>query len=1245
MSTATYRLRVLNLWPVLLVLLSVALLVRQDGQVVRGDPKPEPPAPEVSAVQVAYDTLQEARKREASAVKSLDAAQRALQAASNSLSQAVDRADRELFSLVDDEDGLTQQWRDIEALYVRKFELATRAELVQVNGQSLADARRQWDQLARYRAYFADDTFRRLEARIREMNAEAAALRHQEGLLDREIAAEMEDYQKRVADFEAAAARGLDLESVERPVMAAMVTLGNAQAELLEARRVLTAAVLEYLKHTRDNMPPYLQRVHIKSGTRTVYEAEWVRRFGDDHLENYGPVDERLADEVDRELARNQAESQADYDELVAELEAELAWYREYEPRMIERTKRINELASTAANWNYAKIAGPLIVEVLATGIEVFYSGGTATAARHAAAAAAEAGLQRLEREATRTAVGVAARELDEVGENLVERCAREMLEQYSRAAGEARRRHAAEFMKAELESAGAHVQRALDMSPKVKEQWISESVARANRIFDSEVRLMQGIVTDAKRRAIVDGAKRRTLEAMQRASAFVKGSNSANESRLAEIAGGKLSSALFANALEKTLVTGSAGGLETGLLSAAGDAAELGTRAGVTAFRKKATEAMARVADGTGRYALRSAYSPSRFTRALSYRSGVDLTKVKLVQARDIGVGAVKAALAAYFAHKQAKAEHEMMEALIDATAEAEMYFLSTLRRLQIGLDLTLLGQDIGACIGARQYIRAPNHLRVIHDNLLDVYPANLTIELQFSNYVRSATVRVGNIEAPMVTTPGPDGSMEWRAAIALTGNPGGARLPIEVTAVDIRGNVLDGDPRSVCMLNMQMTVEGHDRRPDTNHSIRLGVGGDTRLVGKWRANVYRSDVALSRLPDLSKLVPITTFETETLNVTPREASKGFPGVPANLNLIENYAIAFEGTLEVPRELRYRFYLMSDDGSKLWVNDQLVVDNDRVAGLASQSGEMSLSPGQHKLRIHYFQGARPTIALQFLVEEKGQPVPEARITATPFQPPVPSAEFAPDTKGLDKGKGRLYLRFLGPGNAPLESCTISVRRATDGKEVSYGFSGSYYTDLDPGEYNISFKAHALKLERKATVAAGTAIVAQAGGAAEAACFDFNFRTVAGELPWRGIQVVNVANNEAIYGGLEAGLRFMPPGVYDVHVNLDYGGGAGTATIRAVKLDAGQCLRLEHSPVGRAQWTVTGAQTSSGCRVAFYRRGSTIQTFGSWSESQGWRDLPAGTYDVWVRYLEPAPFWIHGVHIREGETTELDLRR
>lgn len=1238
MRLSARRLPFLKLCAGLALAVVVAALVRHSDAPVRGDDKPKA---EKSKVEIAYDALQDARRRDTAAVKALDESQAQWQRASTALVSAVEKADRELVSLLDDRDGLEEHCRRIEALYVRKFELAASAMLVSMNGQSLAQARQQWSALARYRKYFNDDTFTALDSGIRAMNAEAAALREQEGAVDEQIKNEVAEYNRRKQAFYAAAAAGLTFEDTEEAYMAASVRMGNAQADLLRARIALDRAVREYLEHVRDNLPPYLQRVHVKSGDRTVYEAQWVQRLGDDSLEQSGMADQRLIDEVDNELVREMSAWQADYDSLVADQDEMLAWYKDYEPRMVARTKRINELAASVGNWAWAKAIGPIVIDSVVVAAEVLGTGGTATAARHAAGAAAEAAAQRAERTALREAAGAAGEQMSHVAESALQRSARESIERYTQDLAAARGSFTAKMLKQAWEELGESAQNIHRANPEMHQRWIAAVSDSAVRTFDSALRAWRASVTEGQRRAMIESARRSAQEMLDRQLKVLREDGAEHATTVASKLAGFASSTL----LEKTLVTGSAGAVETGLLSVASDGTEIAVKSLVTLARVKATQALARHAGG--RVVSATPMRGHRLAKILAYGGGKDLSKVKLVQLRDIGISAAKAAIATYFAHRQEKAEREMFELLAEAQIDHEIYYTGVIKRLQIGLTLALMGDEIGQCIAARQILRAPNHLRVIQDNLIDSYPANLVIELTFSGYVKEASVRVGNVEAPVVTKPGPDGSTQWRAAIALEKNPGGTRLPLQFTATDMQGRMIDGDPTTTCMLDMQMNLQGHDRKPDTNHTLKLGGSGVTRVVGKWRGNVYRFDRAIDKVPDFAGLVPIHVFETESIAVTPRDAKGGFPGVPANLNLYEHYAIAFEGTIEVPRALRYRFYLVSDDGSKLWVNDRLVVDNDHNTGLASRAGEVSLLPGQQTVKLHWFQGTRPNIALQLFIEERGNPIPDAVIKATPFELPGPTTQFKTNTENLDKGKGRLYCRLLDPAGAPIAwgRCEVNVIRVSDNKEVGYTYEGKGSWDLDPGEYNVKFRADAFKVERRVTLRAGGAQVAQAGGTTEAAMFDFNFRTVAGDLPDRFLTVTNSDTGQAIYGGQHSGQRMMPPGTYDIEVNLTYGNGAGVAKAQRVTLAAGQCLRLEYGPTGRAAWTVTGANTSSGCWLHFFQVGAATAIWGHWSGEREWRDLPVGTYDVFVRYHGPTSYWIREVQIREGETTQLELRR
>src|SRR5262249_5337096 len=67
-------------------------------------------------------------------------------------------------------------------------------------------------------------------------------------------------------------------------------------------------------------------------------------------------------------------------------------------------------------------------------------------------------------------------------------------------------------------------------------------------------------------------------------------------------------------------------------------------------------------------------------------------------------------------------------------------------------------------------------------------------------------------------------------------------------------------------------------------------------------------------------------------------------------------YAIKFDGVFKLDRDGEYQFTLHSDDGSKLWVDGQLVVDNDGIHAPAAKSGKAKLTKGVHKVLVGFIQ-------------------------------------------------------------------------------------------------------------------------------------------------------------------------------------------------------------------------------------------------------------------------------------------------
>ena len=72
--------------------------------------------------------------------------------------------------------------------------------------------------------------------------------------------------------------------------------------------------------------------------------------------------------------------------------------------------------------------------------------------------------------------------------------------------------------------------------------------------------------------------------------------------------------------------------------------------------------------------------------------------------------------------------------------------------------------------------------------------------------------------------------------------------------------------------------------------------------------------------------------------------------------NKKDGFGFAFSGKLEITNSGTYEFFLTSDDGSDLRINDKLVVNNDGVHGNKRVSGKIKLESGVHAIKVGYFE-------------------------------------------------------------------------------------------------------------------------------------------------------------------------------------------------------------------------------------------------------------------------------------------------
>ncbi len=80
-----------------------------------------------------------------------------------------------------------------------------------------------------------------------------------------------------------------------------------------------------------------------------------------------------------------------------------------------------------------------------------------------------------------------------------------------------------------------------------------------------------------------------------------------------------------------------------------------------------------------------------------------------------------------------------------------------------------------------------------------------------------------------------------------------------------------------------------------------------------------------------------------------------------------ENFVLDITGFLTVELPGEYTFRLTSDDGAILWLDGAIVVDHDGLHGPTARVQELHLEPGDHPIRIYYFQaGAGKTLRLEW---------------------------------------------------------------------------------------------------------------------------------------------------------------------------------------------------------------------------------------------------------------------------------------
>jgi hypothetical protein len=204
--------------------------------------------------------------------------------------------------------------------------------------------------------------------------------------------------------------------------------------------------------------------------------------------------------------------------------------------------------------------------------------------------------------------------------------------------------------------------------------------------------------------------------------------------------------------------------------------------------------------------------------------------------------------------------------------------------------------------------------------------------------------------------------------------------RLPATWSAVALAVASLSG------LMSVACRGEGFD--PQDELVARFGT--TVVMPSGLHGAIYYIPPGSPKLPKVEKLKPVGDIYTNALNVPPTNFTQGFPGVT---NRIEWFAIEYTGRFWIQTPGEYRFALTSDDGSKLYIDRRLAIDNDGIHPARTRDTKLKLSGGIHQIRVSYFQGPGGAIALILSVSPPGE---DWRPFSTDeFRPPSNPADWS----------------------------------------------------------------------------------------------------------------------------------------------------------------------------------------------------------------------------------------------------------
>ncbi len=136
-------------------------------------------------------------------------------------------------------------------------------------------------------------------------------------------------------------------------------------------------------------------------------------------------------------------------------------------------------------------------------------------------------------------------------------------------------------------------------------------------------------------------------------------------------------------------------------------------------------------------------------------------------------------------------------------------------------------------------------------------------------------------------------------------------------------------------------------------------GITGDDEKTIKYEEPTvltnYSQGVKYKYFEYEGKIKSVEQLKDKSISVLKKEGTlENFSLTPMERE--DYFGLYFEAWIKIPEDGVYKFYTYTDDGSTLYIDDQLVVDNNGSHSAKRANGMIGLKAGFHALKLKYFE-------------------------------------------------------------------------------------------------------------------------------------------------------------------------------------------------------------------------------------------------------------------------------------------------